>query len=345
MVLKRKIFLCVGLAVCVCLTSCGILPTEEEFDAAPIVKEYEGTSFSKVAVTRGNLVQTEDVIGTYKGTVKEDVIPEESSIIKKIYVKEGMKVKAGDPILQYYVPASETALRKAKNDIEKTTVQIRHARKLMDMEVRKLKRLGSSSKEIENIKNQYSQQIKSYESSLKLLRMDAKIAQEEIDEEKITASVAGIVTYVDESVEGAIGDSTKPVVKIEGKKKNRFEAKSKYADRCQEGDVVTIEVNTQEYKATIGKEEGSKNKIYFYPNSKLNLEDGVACTYKVVLKEKKDVLYLPSAIVYAMGERHVVYYEDENGLKSTKEVTLGEKINNFVEITGGLSEEEQVVAN
>lgn len=334
-----------GMAVCMCLTSCGILPTEEEFDAAPIVKEYEGTSFSKVAVTRGDLVQTEDIIGNYKGTVKEDFLPEESSIIKKIYVKEGMKVEMGDPILQYYVPASEKALRKAKNDIEKMTMKIRHARKLMEMEVRKLKRLGGSGKEIDNTRNQYNQQIKSYESSLKLLRMDEKIAKEEIQEQEVTASVDGVVTYVDGAVEGAIGDSEKPVVKIEGKKKNRFEANSKYAEQCREGDIVTIEVNTQEYKATIKKDEKSKNKVYFYPNSKLNIEDGVACTYKVVLKEKKDVLYLPSAIVYTMGDRHIVYYEDENGLKSTKEVTVGEKISGSVEIKEGLSENEQVVAN
>ena len=57
------------------------------------------------------------------------------------------------------------------------------------------------------------------------------------------------------------------------------------------------------------------------------------------------MLYLPASIVYTMGERHVVYFEDENGLKSIKEVTVGERINNFIEITGGLSEGEQVVAN
>ena len=69
------------------------------------------------------------------------------------------------------------------------------------------------------------------------------------------------------------------------------------------------------------------------------------CTYKVALKEKKNVLYLPSAIVYAMGDKHVVYYEDENGLKAMKEVTVGEVINNFTEITGGVEENEQVIAN
>lgn len=37
--------------------------------------------------------------------------------------------------------------------------------------------------------------------------------------------------------------------RIEGKKKNRFEANSKYASHCKEGDTVTIEVKGQEYKA------------------------------------------------------------------------------------------------
>ena len=41
----------------------------------------------------------------------------------------------------------------------------------------------------------------------------------------------------------------------------------------------------------------------------------------------------------------MVYYEDENGLKTMKEVTIGETINNSVEILSGLEENEQVIAN
>ncbi len=154
-----------------------------------------------------------------------------------------------------------------------------------------------------------------------------------------------MVTFVDEQAEGTFGKSEEAVVKIEGESKNRFEANSEYASKCKDGEVVTIEVNAQEYKATIRKEKDSSDVVYFYPTVKLNLEDGIVCTYKVALKEKKNVLYLPSAIVYAMGDKHVVYYEDENGLKATKEVTVGEVINNFTEITGGVEENEQVIAN
>lgn len=342
---KKIIPVLTGFSLCLCLTSCGLLPTEEEFDAAPVVKEYEGADFNKVSVERGNLVKTEEITGKFKGTIKEEIQTDGAGIVKKIHVRKGQRVKAGDKILSYVLQGSENTLREAENKIEKMELQIRQAKRLMNLEIEKQKKTGGSKKEIDGIKQQYEQEIRSYESSLKLTRMDARIAREEIEAEEVTASVNGVVTFVDQEAEGTFGDSTKPTVIIEGATKNRFEANSKYASNCKEGDVVTVEVKGMEYKATIRKDKDSTDSIYFYPNNKVNLEEGTTCIYKVVLKEKKDVLYLPFSIVYTMGDKHVVYYEDENGLKTMKEVTVGETINNSVEILSGLEENEQVIAN
>ena len=38
--------LCIGIAACM-MCGCGILPTEEEFDAAPLVKEYSDENVGK----------------------------------------------------------------------------------------------------------------------------------------------------------------------------------------------------------------------------------------------------------------------------------------------------------
>ena len=276
--MKRRLLVAAGVAFSMCLTGCGILPTEEEFDAAPVVKEYEGASFNKVAVTRGTLAKTEEISGKYKGTVKEDIEPDGASVIKKIYVKKGDRVKAGDVIMQYELPGSEKTLKESNEKIAKAELQIKQAKELMTLEVEKQKKTGGGKSGIENAKNQYEQQIKALESSLELLKMDAKIAKEEIKEEQITASVNGVVTYVD----------------------------SKYASHCKEGDTVTIEVKGQEYKATIKRDKESTDSVYFYPKTKLNMEDGTVCSYQVVLKERKDILYLPSSIVYSMGDKHVV---------------------------------------
>lgn len=342
---KKIISALVSAGVCMCLTSCALLPTEEEFNAAPVVNKFEGADFNKVSVTRGNLVKTEEISGKYKGTVREEIETDGVGVVKKIYVKKGQRVHAGDRIFSYVIPGSENALRDAENKIEKTELQIQQAERLMNLEIEKQKKIGGSQKEIESIRQQYGQQIKSYQSSLKLIRMDAKIAREEIEAEEITASVNGIVTYVDKDAEGTFGDVEEPTVIIEGAKRNRFEANSEFASYCKEGDVVTVEVKGQEYKSVVRKDKKSTDSVYFYPKTKVNLEDGTVCSYKVVLKEKKNVLYLPASIVYKMGDKHVVYYEDANGLKTMKEVSVGETINNSVEITGGLEENEQVIAN
>nr|MBP3598758.1 efflux RND transporter periplasmic adaptor subunit [Eubacterium sp.] len=345
--MKRRIIALtlMSAVACMSITGCGILPTEEEFDAAPVVKEYEGASFNKVTVTRGTLRKTEEIMGKYKSTVREEYVTDGVGVVKKIHVKEGQRVEEGDTILSYNLPGSEKALKEAENQIEKLELQIKHAKRLMGLEVAKQKKLGGSKTDIANVKKQYQQQITSHESSLKLLRMDAKIAREEIEAEEITASVSGVVTFVDESAVGTYGDLEEPTIIIEGAKKNRFEANSELASHCKAGDVVTIEVKGQEYKATVKKDKESTDSIYFYPKTKLNVEDDTVCTYQVVLKEKKDVLHLPSSIVYSMSDKYVVYYEDANGLKATKEVQVGETVNNFIEITGGLEENEQVIAN
>ncbi len=73
--MKRRLLVAAGVAFSMCLTGCGILPTEEEFDAAPVVKEYEGASFNKVAVTRGTLAKTEEISGNIKELSKKILNP------------------------------------------------------------------------------------------------------------------------------------------------------------------------------------------------------------------------------------------------------------------------------
>lgn len=343
--MNKKVLAVMGMTMSLCLTSCGILPTEEEFDAAPMVKEYEGADYSKITVTRGDLVKTEEITGKYKGTVEEEILSDGISVVQKIYVKKGQKVEVGDKVMHYLIQSGENALEEATNKIEKLELEIRQAKRMMELEISKVKKTGGNGGDISNIRNQYNQQITSCQSSLRLAQMDAKLAKEEIAEGEVTASVDGVIKMVDRKAIGNFGVEDEPIIKIQGKKKNRFEASSKYASYVKDGETVTINIKGQDYKATVKKDKDDDESVYFYPKTKMDLEAGTLCSYEVVLKEKKNILYLPSSVVYSMGDKNVVYYEDENGLKTTKEVTLGESIENFVEITGGLEENEQIIIN
>lgn len=337
--------LCGVLTASCVLCSCSILPTEEEFEAAPIVKEYEGDNYSKYTLVRGDMVQKESVSATYQGTKKVETTGSGTGMrIKKVCVKKGQKVSEGDVLIQNHLAEQETTVKNSKRLIESLELQIRQAKAMKAKELAKLKKIGGSKEQKESIQSQYDSQIKNCESSLKLTRLDLQSAQEEIESNHVTSEISGTVTFVDSSFDGGYAAEDDVLVVVQGKKRNRFRANTKYGSQFKEGQEVIITVAGQQYKANVKKTD-EKNIIYFYPKTELSLKNGVVGSIDLILKEKKDVLYLPSALIYDMGNKKIVYVEGKNGIKTIREVTLGEQMSNMVEITGGLQEKEQVITN
>ena len=343
--MRRRILLTCGiLSVSLCMSSCGILPAEEEFDLAPVVKEYEGNNYSKYTVTRGDMVQKDSIDASYQGTVKYEVLGEGTATrIKKIRVKKGQKVEVGDVLVENYVADQERVIKDTNRQIESLELQIKQAKELRERELAKLKKIGGSKKQKEAVRVQYDSQIKNCESTLKLARLDLKSAKEEIEANYTTSDLDGTVTKVDTSFNGGYAEPEDVLVVVQGKKRNRFKAKTEYASRLKDGQEVTLTVLGQQYKTV--KKTSDKKIVYFYPKTELTFKNGVVGSLELILKVKKNVLYLPAAMVFDMGSKKIVYIEAKNGVRETREVTLGERIDNLVEITGGLKENEQVITN
>ncbi|MCH5264407.1 MAG: hypothetical protein J1F02_00795 [Lachnospiraceae bacterium] len=344
--MRRQMIRVCGLLLSGCmLCSCSILPTEEEFDAAPVVREYEGNDYNKYTLVRGDMVQKETITVTYQGTNRLETTGEGTGYrIKKVAVKKGQKVEVGDVLVQNYLAEQERTIKSSERQIESLELQIRQAKQMREQELKKLDKLGGSKKQKDNIRSQYDSQIKNCQSSLKLARLDLQSAKEEIQENNVTSDIDGTVTKVDHSFDGGYATEDDVLVVVQGKKRNRFRAKTPYASQFKKGQEVIITVGGQQYRAKAEK-SWEKNLIYFYPGSELSLKNGASGILELILKEKKDVLYLPASLVYDMGGKKVVYVEDENGVKTIREVTVGEQIDNLVEITDGLQENEQVITN
>lgn len=342
---RQKQLICGVLAMSCILCSCGILPTEEEFDAAPVVKEYEGDNYSKYTLVRGDMVKKESVDASFQGTTKAETKGEGMGVrIKEICVKKGQKVSEGDVLVKNYVAEQENMVKNSKRQIENLELQMKQARTMRQAELKKLKKLGGTKEQKENIKAQYDSQIKNCESTLKLVRLDLEEAQSEIEDNYVLSDISGTVMTVNSSFEGGYATEEDVLVTVVGKKRNRFRAKTEYASHFRDGQEVTITVIGQQYKVT-AKKSDEKNKIYFYPKTELPVKNGVVGSIDLILKEKKNVLYLPAALVYDMGDKKIVYVEGENGIKTIREVTIGERMGNMLEITNGLKENEQIITN
>lgn len=333
------------LVISLLLTSCGILPTEEEFDTAPVVKEYEGNHYNKYTVIRGDMVQKESLTAVYQGTTRVEVLGEGLGVQIKCYrVKKGQKVEVGDVILENYLPEQENIIKKSKREMKRKKLEIRHAQEMKKQELEKNVRLSGGKRQKKSIIAQYDAKIKNCRSAIELLRLDIREAKDELDMNMVGAEANGKITMLDRSFEGGYASENDVLMVIEGKKRNRFLVKTKYASRFKDGQETVVTVGGTQYRVTV-KKTGNKNRFYLYPENPLTLKAGVAGTLELVLKEKKDVLYVPAALVYDMGDKKIVYVEDENGIRTVREVTVGERMDNLLEITGGLEENEQIITN
>ena len=337
---SRWLSLCIMMG---CMVSgCGILPTEEEFDAAPMVKQYEGNTTGKYTLVRGDMVETESLVANYQGTDQVDYTgSDEGSRIKKVCVSQGQKVKKGTVLIQEYLDEEEEELKSDQRQIESLQLQISQAKQMRERELEQLGRTGGSKEEKENVRTQYDAQIKNCQSSLQLLRLDIQELQETIRDAAIVSRINGTVTFVDNSFNGGYANEENVLVTVQGPERNRFRCKTDYIGHFKDGQEVMVTVLGQQIKTTVKKGEGKV--MYLYPKKTLSLKNNVPGTVDLVLQEKTDVLYLPTALVFDMGGKKVVYVEGKNGVKETREVTTGVQIMN--EITGGLKENEQVLTS
>lgn len=343
----RKIrFFAVLLSVSVCLSSCGLLPKEEEFQEAPVVKEYDGASYGKTQVVRGDLAETEDIKFVYQGTPRFELTAEGDMKVKEALVKVGQKVENGDSLVRYYMEAYEDKIKASQLEIKRLNMQMRHERELQNAEISKVKRVGGSSQEIQTIREQHSATISSFQTQLKIQNLELEESKAGIEENDGLSELDGRVTKIMTAIKGSTPEAQDVLVTVEGKAKNRFYAKTKYASTYKDGQEVTIDVKGQEYKAIVKKKKGDKKKMFLYMKNKgLKFESGDKCTLVHALKEKKNVLYLPSSTVFEMGDKNVVYVENKEGLKTMKEVQIGISINHLTEIISGLNEGDEVITD
>ena len=93
------------------------------------------------------------------------------------------------------------------------------------------------------------------------------------------------------------------------------------------------------------KEAGQKAYVYFaLTQPTFDLEDNDRGTLTIVLDSRHDVLRVPSSAISTINGETVVYYQNDEGMKAYKNVTVGLEANDLIEIIAGLEEGDLVIA-
>ena len=343
------------------LSGCGLMPQEARLPQAPVVKEVEDAQHTMTTVMRGDVVLTQNVRCQYKPAKSESLsFSISGELVEKVYVQPGDSVEAGDLLAQLEMGGLEESLIQEQNTLERLSLDLEQLSEQKDLALRKAQvyinaATDWSSRQDANdqyarTETDYDLKIKSLEDSVLIQQKKVQEAEDKIRSRCIYTSIAGSVTYMRSFEEGAVSNEFERVVTISDIASSVFLVTGKDAALFTVGDRVTITYDKEDHEGivvdpkSLGLEEEAEETAYIsleVPDPAL--EEGKNGNIILALEEAKDVLYVKSSAVKKLEDRTVVFYLDEEGMKSMKDVEIGLETGEYTEIRSGLKEGEEII--
>lgn len=351
---------------CACiflLNSCVLLPEEEVLPSAPVINPYDGDPFTTCEVERGNVVQTEKLSCSYLA-VREETLRFQlgGEIIEEVFVQVGSIVKAGDVLAQLDMGTIQEDLDACEDSIELLELQLsqgqtdralaasrqQNYRNTLSAQERK------NAQTVAEVTAPYDAQNERLQDDLTVAKLRLEELKEKQQERQLVATIDGAVTKVAPVEPGDLSSKTTDFITVSDSSTSAFVGTSRYEKLFAPGDEVVLTSKTAEYAATVvspedfgmqseGKVDGYYSYYFRLDNPEYDLEEGDSASISVVLQEAKDVLWLPDTAIHYKGETPIVYYENEDGIRDIKEITIGLSADHRVEIVDGLSEGDTVI--
>lgn len=345
------------------LSGCSLLPEQEVVRTAPVIREYQQEAYEMAAVERGDLVRTERVSAKYVPVQKESLtFSITGEYVDRMLVQVGDYVEAGELLGQQRVEDIEKAIKLSEGNLRELEMRLAsedalHQIELQRVEIRMAQAGGQALEEaLREAEEDFAAERRVIEDQLTIERMTLETLKEDLAARQIRAPFAGTVTFVRDYEEGHRSAYAEVAVTLADSTMTLFRAETKLWPSFAVGDVHEIEVGDEIYtlevvdEASLGlepqqKQQDKKAYVYFVltePNPAL--EEGDSGVIDLELDRREDVLHVPSGAVMEAGDKYLVYYENEDGIKAYREVEVGVTIDKRTEITGGLVEGELIIA-
>lgn len=356
--MKRKWILPLLAAAWLC-TACSLLPKEEELPDAPVMRAFPGERYTMVEVVRGDIIKTETIECSYSAAEQEMLsFAVGGERIAELYVSPGYQVKAGDLLAELdntQINREIAAQQVVVSDLQRQTDQAKEA---LDMQYERLSRLNDaaaadysrfdSQRDSANLTCLEMEDEYNYLAELLAVeQMALKNLQEELSRRQIYAGIDGTVLTITQSSSSETALYAGQVVCIVADLTTGSFTANVKDGLLQQGDTVMIVYDSVEHEAQVTElldASGGKKTVRFQLSTPdLSLSAGTRGKITLETERREDVLCVPTGAVEQMDSANIVYYVDENGLKSSKIVETGLMAGGLVEIVSGLEEGEMVI--
>ena len=351
--LKKWFAPLIALGLAAALSGCFLLPKEATMPELPLVTPYAGAEYRTVEVTRGDVTLETKLVFAYNPTRKEDLqFAEAGRSYGAIYVTVGDEVKEGDLLAELDTAAEQEAMRSTELELQRLEIRLETARKALEYALEEEKLRGTDSTVTSDARKA---DIDYYEAAIAIREKKLSEQQKELDGFRIYAPMDGTVTYVRAVDENSVSGRNENVIRVTDNASSIFAVSTPDYALFPVGKTFTVKSGDEEYlcvsrdPAQFGfSRTPDRNGLVMVC---LELAEGkgpegnARGEVRIVQDKRENVLLLPSRAVFTVGDRSYVYYEDESGLKTTRQVVCGLSDGSRTEITEGLKEGDHVIVN
>ena len=362
--LKRPLLFLAAGALCLSLTGSELMPAEETFRTAPVIREYAAVEHTLVPCTRGDLVLSRTVSCVYVPVRTEGLtFPLAGLRFDEVYVRAGDYVEKGQLLMQLELGDLEARMDAVSLELEKLLLSREQTEKRRALALRRLEVTDTSvdpdvrKKNAAELNSGYDEAVEDIDDAVSIARLRYADLQDQLKKRQLRSPIDGTVTYVRKIKDGDVTTLGGRVITVVDSTMSLFRAETDLWEMFNPGDSVTITARKKEYEATVVTAEevgapvqertpGTKAYVYFaLAEPTFELEDSDRGSLTIVLDAREDVLRVPASAISTINGQTVVYYQREDGMKAYKNVVTGLEAQDMVQIIEGLEEGELVIAD
>jgi len=353
---SKKIIL-LFLVAALLFTGCGLLPAEKSTRKLPVDKTGPEEQYLTTAtVERGDVtdcITAECVYGSQKSESLAFNVSNEA--ILGIYVKEGDAVYAGELLAEIATGTLDDEIEACKEVCRKTDADLAYYTQKLAFETERqtiAKRYGRKyeTKTIEELTDKKN----ILEGEKKVADLKLAETEKQLKGRRLEASFDGVVTFL------------RPMRMWERSNTQTFivirSADTGFMTSLDDiygfsvGEMYQLESGQDIIPCTLASVtensavKGRSNLTFIPLESGLEVEDGTKAVVKIVRKEAKGVLFIPTDAVRTIGGRTAVFVQHEEGIREIRYIEIGlsvkglsEKELNRTEVISGLSEGETII--
>ena len=346
--IKMTAVLCASSMV---LGGCGLFSGEEEKPSVSIVRESMADDYNVVNCERRDVVLTSTVSCSYTQLMEENLaFPVGDKTVAYVYVNEGDEVKEGDLLAKLDVEQLEKDNISMQEEIDKNEFLIKQTDEMIDFYEKKINSasLSLSSKESYLSKLQKLREKKrNYTDQNEFDRIKMSANEQQIAAGSLYAGMDGNISFIKNNLQGSNANAQEKVITILNASVCGFQTNDRNAvDYIHVGDRVSVDISTTEtsYDATVTVVDKDAYKIvYELDQPDYSIQMGTRGKVTVVRGEAKNVLSLPVSCVFMTDDFAYVYILNDDGVREMRKITIGLIGDDYVEITGGISETDTVI--